>query len=181
MNQKNNFRVSFRNKNVIDELDHQININPDHNYNILETILKETVNECMPSKVVKFDKRKHKKTPWITYGILRSINQRNKLYKKFKQAKPETEDYIIRKEAFIRYRSTLRKTMRTAKKTYYYNLFEQYKSNLKKTWSIISETLNKSKSMLVPETMTIGGNECSNKQIYCRIIQQLLRNYIGTK
>ena len=38
-----------------------------------------------------------KKTPWITNGILRSINSRNKLYKKLKKNKIESLSYITKK------------------------------------------------------------------------------------
>ena len=32
--------------------------------------------------MVKFDKRKHKKAKWMTNGLLKSINKKDRLYKK---------------------------------------------------------------------------------------------------
>ena len=36
---------------------------------------------------------------------------------------------------------------------------------MKKTWGVISETLNRKVKNLVPETMTINGQDCSNREI----------------
>ena len=36
---------------------------------------------------------------------------------------------------------------------------------MKKTWRVISETLNRKVKNSVPETMTINGQDCSNRQI----------------
>ena len=39
------------------------------------------------------------------------------------------------------------------------------KHDLKKTWAIISGTLNKNSRSLLPETMTINGTTCHDKQV----------------
>ena len=36
---------------------------------------------------------------------------------------------------------------------------------MKKTWGVISETLNGKVRNSVPETMTINGQDCSNREI----------------
>ena len=79
---KDHFRQCFHNKHIFDQLDKDIhNTDPNHNYNILEHAIKETHSECFPERRVNFNANKHKKTPWITNGIFKSINNRNKLYK----------------------------------------------------------------------------------------------------
>ena len=45
----------------------------------------------MTGKFVKFNKYKHKKSKWITYGILKSIRFRDNLYKKIENNEPGTE------------------------------------------------------------------------------------------
>ena len=71
------FCTSFENKHIIDQLDTNIhNTDPNHNYEILERSLIKTQSECFPDRVVRFNNKKHKKTPWATQGILNSINQR---------------------------------------------------------------------------------------------------------
>ncbi len=60
-------------------------------------IAKET---HMPSKTIKFNKRKHKKSKWITFGIIKSISYRDDMYKKLKMTDPESEQYIGQKQIF---------------------------------------------------------------------------------
>ena len=53
-----------------------------------------------------------------------------------------------------------------AKRFYYKNMFDRFKHDMKKTWSIISETLSRNKqNHSLPETMTINGQDCSNTQV----------------
>ena len=42
-------------------------------------------NSNLGIKIVKFNKKKHKRDPWITYGILKSVNQKNILFKRMKK------------------------------------------------------------------------------------------------
>ena len=45
----------------------------------------------MEKKIVKFDRKKHKRDPWITFGILKSVNKKNLLYKKMKKTELNEE------------------------------------------------------------------------------------------
>ena len=47
---------------------------------------------------------------------------------------------------------------------------------MKKTWGVISETLNRKVKNSVPETMTINGQDCSNKEI----IVEEFNNFLAT-
>ena len=58
------------------------NHDPNINYDKLEKILCEAKEKHLPVKTVKFNKYKHKRSPWITLGILKSIKFRDGLYKK---------------------------------------------------------------------------------------------------
>ena len=50
---------------------------------------------------------------------------------------------------------------------------------MKKTWGVISEILNRKVKNSVPETMTINGQDCSNKEVIvwnkypCRFINKV--------
>ena len=161
---KDNFRQCFHNKYIFDQLDKDIHVtDPNYNYEILEHAIKDTHSECFPERRVRFNAKKHKKTPWITNGILKSINNRNKLYKKLKQSRIDSINYIAKKTDFNKYRNTLSKTITNAKRVYYNQIFDRYKYDMKKTWNIISETLNKKVKNPIPETMTINGQDCSDK------------------
>ena len=85
------------------------------------------------------------------------------MYKKLKQMRSDSENYVIKRSNFNQYRNTLKKSMIHAKRFYYKNMFDRFKHDMKKTWSIISETLSRNKqNHSLPETMTINGQDCSN-------------------
>ena len=95
---KKHFCSSFKSKNIMDLLDKNIYaIDPNENYEVLERTLKEVHTECFPERIVRFNDKKHKKTPWITTGILNSINRRNKLYRVLKQTKTDAISYATKK------------------------------------------------------------------------------------
>ena len=83
--------MDLLNRNIYDT-------DPNENYEVLERTLKEVHNECFPERIVRFNDKKHKKTPWITTGILNSINRRNKLYRVLKQTKTDAISYATKKK-----------------------------------------------------------------------------------
>ena len=115
--------------------------------------------------MVKFNKKKHKKTPWITAGILKSINHRNKLYKNLKQTQIDAINYVAKKANFNQYRNRLNKTIALAKRMYYKHIFDQFKYDMIKTWAILSDILNRKAINPLPDMMTIQGHECSDKKV----------------
>ena len=150
--------------NVASLLDIRAEAEPNNNYAILENSLKTAMDNSFTVKKVKFNRKKHKITHWITFDIIRAINERNKLYRKLKRTNVNNQSYHDRKINFNAYKTTLRKTITTTKKLYYTNLFARHKNYLKKTWAIISETLHKTKRSLIPEIMLINNVDCSTKQ-----------------
>ena len=98
---KDNFKQYFHNKHIFDQLDKDIHLtDPNYNYEMLEHAIKEAHSECFLERRVKFNTKQHKKTPWIRNGILESINNRNKLYKKLKQCRIDSVDYTTKKTNF---------------------------------------------------------------------------------
>ena len=152
---------------------------PNHNYEILEHAIKENHSKCFPERLVRYNNKTHKKTPWITDRILRSSNIRNKLYKKLNKTKIDSPNYITKKTNFNRYRNTPNKTITNSKRVYYKEIFNLYKHDMKKKWGIISETLNRNVENSVPETMTINGQDCSNKKIIVADIDDT-RSYLDS-
>ena len=61
-------------KDISQELDSDPNIN----YRLFIDKVLELKTKHIPVKMVKFQKHKHKKEKWITYGIIRSIKFRIK-------------------------------------------------------------------------------------------------------
>ncbi len=73
----NNHNPNFQNEltelNIMSQLDSSPTANPNDNYKILHNIIETAKNKHLPSKTVKYNKYKHKKTKWITNGPLKSI------------------------------------------------------------------------------------------------------------
>ena len=55
--------------------------NPNENYSILDTANTDSMNTHLTKNEVKFNRTKHTRDPWMTYGILNSVNRKNLVYK----------------------------------------------------------------------------------------------------
>ena len=110
-------------------------------------------NTHLPKTKRKINKRKLNK-PWITSGIIKSINTRNKLYRTY--IKSPT---INNKHNYVKYRNKLTHLIRISCKQHFTNKFSSYKSNIKKTWQTINNILGKNVSKRVPTFFT----DCNSK------------------
>ena len=50
----------------------------------METVIQDAREKHIPIKYSKYHKHKHKKSPWVTIGFLKSIKFRDKVYKRNK-------------------------------------------------------------------------------------------------
>ena len=62
----------------------------------------ETDKDCIPTKKCVFNKRKEPKSPWITEGLRKSINTKNKRYKEFlnNPTQQRTQNFKIYRNKF---------------------------------------------------------------------------------
>ena len=60
-------------------LDPQLNADPTDNLTTLNVLISQAKDKHLPTKFMKFNKHKHKKSNWISTGIIRSIKYRDKL------------------------------------------------------------------------------------------------------
>ena len=80
----------------------------------------------------------------MTSALLKSINTKNQLYKDWIKTDINNVDhYSRRKEEFKSYYNTLRRSIKEAKRLYYTRTFAVYKNNIKQTWTIIKDTLQR--------------------------------------
>ena len=78
----------------------------------------------------------------MSYGILESINTKNRLYKRFIQTdKNKVALFDTLKAEYHIYRARLRRTIREAKRMFYARTFLLYKNDMRKTWGVINDTL----------------------------------------
>ena len=150
-----NFRNDIASKNIYETLNKDIRCNPNENYSILESEIIKSMESHIDKKTVKLNRRKHKRDPWITVGILRSVNKINKLYKCLKLTKSDSTIFEERKQRFNQYKNTFRKTITQAKKIYFSNQFTRHVGNGQKTWQTIDNALNKKPPKSTPDTISI--------------------------
>ena len=141
-----NFVDELDSMKIYDKLNQIINESLEDNYNRFDNLVNSAREKHLPTKV-KYNKKKHKKLCWMTYGIFKSINNKNKLYKKFIQTdKNNIELFNTLKNEYHIYRARLRRTINGYTRTFFV-----YKNDMKKTWGVISDTLkssDKSKSQV---------------------------------
>ena len=73
-------------------------------------MINTALDACMPRRLHRFDKYKHKKSSWISFGIINSIKFRDKLYKNLKETHPNNwTDYQSKKQNLKVYNNILKK------------------------------------------------------------------------
>lgn len=150
-------------------------------YNSLVQFISNSLDRHAPEKTITIPRHRIIKEPWMTLGLMKSGQIREKLFKQ-QIGKPRCDNAHLK---FIEYRNLLNKIKKVAKQSYYADLISSYKNNMKKTWgvinSIIRRTNDKSnicemfqinnKSETEPKLISNGfcqyfakiGSECSNK------------------
>ena len=119
----------------------------------------------MPTKLVKFNKKKHKKSKWITQGILNSITYRDKMYNKLKDTPKKSTAYLNLRVNLITYNKILNTSINKAKTSYYHRCFENAKNDMKRQWSTINEILHKpTKKTKFPDHFVIDGKQITDQK-----------------
>ena len=95
-------------------------------------------DEHIPLKRTSTNRRKNPISPWITKGLLKSINTKNKLYRQYIQC--SSEDNKIK---FKTFRNKLNNLIRKCKREYYHKKFDSVKNDIKQTWKTINDVIGK--------------------------------------
>ena len=102
-------------------------------------------------------KRSHTeiKKPWLTNGLLNAMKKRRCLY--WVSVKLKTE---VAKEKYQKYRNKLTSILRSVEKSYYSELLQNCKNDMKKTWQIINNCIKRGKSTAnFPDYFCINGKK----------------------
>lgn len=139
--------VRDKNQNNVDKFKEQLeDINwsliegyddPHKAYNGFLKKYSETYNACFPLRKVKAKLRFIRK-PWISTGLRNSIKRKNKLYRSILH-NPNQQHERFYKD----FRNKLNHLLRIAKRLYYERKLEETKSDIKATWKILNEIINK--------------------------------------
>ena len=87
------------------------------------------------------------------------------MYRDLKNCSSDSTEYNTLTLNLENYNFILRRNIYLAKKSYYANLFQNYKSDVKQTWSAISNVVNrKHKSQFTLDRININGTVTNNKK-----------------
>ena len=175
------FLSKLQDSDIVGKMDLNENANPNKNFEIFIDNFTKLKQQCMPRKRVRYDKKLHKDNPWMTTGILKSINAKDKLYKVLKQTSKESPNYADIQTNFKTYRNIIRRSIMFAKRDYYQRMFNTFSNDMKKTWQTINDTLNRSKkSRKFPQLFKLSnGTTISDPKIIAEAFNDYFIN-IGT-
>ena len=139
--------------------------NPNCNYDKLHSILTSCKAENLPLKKVRFNRKKHKIAPWMTYGILESINKRDDMLANLWKLNPRSPTYEELDLKLKRFSALLQTCRRKAKLDYYKKDFEKRKDNIRDTWKGINNILNRKNAKSdFPTHLVVDGKIVSDDQ-----------------
>ena len=115
---------------------------PDEAYNNFIEEYSRIYIACFPLKVLKGKQVSKFFSPWLSPGLLKSVNK-NILHKNLVTS-PSTSS----ETKYKAYKNKLTHLIRIAKRKYYDSKFENARNDLKTTWKLLNEVINKRKSKL---------------------------------
>ena len=129
--------------------------------------IKDCIEKTFKIETEEFDKSRRNllTNPWITPGIIASVNKKEFLYKLWKK-RINKDNALGNDNLYTKYkdfRKKLKHVIKSAKRLYYCKKFERVKGNMKKTWSLINELRGKHKSKM-KASFIIDGNLVKNKR-----------------
>lgn len=93
--------------------------------------IQAVTEKCTTVKIICI---KSKKKPWVTRGLIKAMEVRDKLYKRYLRTKDQDSYNIYRI-----YRNRITKLIAELKQNYYRNILNENKNNSKKLWATINE------------------------------------------
>ena len=121
------------------------------------TDIKNAYDECFLSTIDLTSKRNFVDKPWISIGIAKSCEVKNKLHvdliKARKRGDPNTN---IIEHTYKSYRTKLTAIKRDAHTKYYKQRFEKCQGDLKKCWKVINEMRHKKKNLSFPNYIEVN-------------------------
>ena len=129
-------------------------------------------DRCFPlkrKKVKQFNLRK----PWFTKGLAKSVKKKNMLYKCFLNNPNSSNE-----NAYKSYKNKLTHSLRIAKRLYYEKQIEKLKSNVKATWKVLNEILNRNKGKrALPSVFRADSHEITDPKeianLFCKYFNNI--------
>ena len=122
-------------------------------------IVKETMNESFKVDPSEVNSRRNRLiNPWITAGIIKSIEEKIFLYDQWKQTVTKTDRSgdITLYTAYSEFRRKLKNIIIQAKRLYTYKKFQSAQGDCRKTWQLINELRGKTHKVTKPYFVVNG-------------------------
>ena len=130
-------------------------------FDMVHEIMLKSLDEHCPIRERFVNNTKIRREPWLTSGLVISINKQRKLY----QNSIKHDAKLIDIDKYKEYRNVLTKLKRISKINYYKNKCRELKNNTKKLWGLINSCIGKhnDKSTIV-DYLKIGNMEISDSR-----------------
>ena len=112
--------------------------NTNEQFDNFHTKLTDLIDQYLPLTTRRIPHRRVRKEPWVSSGLLISINKNKKLYKKYLK----NRDCKSIEETYKCYNQRLKRIKRAARKKYYLDTCEENKYNSKKLWKTINRVIH---------------------------------------
>ena len=130
-------------------------------FDLFHNQLTELHNKHFPK--VRIKKKYSNIKLWLSEGLKNSIRHKNKLYVKCKKVKSAFSEKLYKT-----YKRKLQQLMKVAEKHYYHDLIVKNRNDMKKSWGIIKNIINKNQKPQTQSRFKIGNNLItSDKNIIC--------------
>ena len=150
----------------------------DEAYGRFMEVIQNTFDQYAPLKTIKRNSKFTKQEPWMTYGLLKSSNTLQKLYKKQIQAAKDDPKHI----KFVKYRNLYNKLKRIAKQNHINEKLQENKHSMQNTWKILNSVIGKQHDKLsIIHNFNINNCDTKNPRIiansFCEYFSQVGSTY----
>ena len=114
---------------------------PNLSFQRFNKTINDILDKHMPWRKLNKKEIRLQTKPWITNGILNSIKRRDKLLRKYINAKDPGRKELLRTE-YKTLRNRITYTINMSKKNHFQHYFTENQNNIKKTWTGIKSIIN---------------------------------------
>ena len=141
----------------------------DRSFTKFYDMIKEIYNKSFPVTKIKIGYKN--RLPWLSEALKVSIKTKNKLYAKCKR-----HNTAFNKSIYLEYKYALEKLIAKSEKRYYEELLISHKGNMKKTWSVIKNMINKNKHSKPFNNFFINGELTENPKLIADKFNEFFTN-----
>ena len=171
----------YCNRNVnkfLESLNEELTRDPPSNFSDFSSLFNCHLDKACKLEKPRFSKRTAKEKPWITCGLISSINRKHELYDLWKTAEKvkclcesgtdgrcqPCIETLRRREEFRDHRRLLNHLINCAKRKYHGEKIQECSGDSKKTWQIINELRGKKRRQVKPNFI-IDNERIKNRRI----------------